>query len=510
MREMTNVTRELLTGSDYLTTVRDPDGKLISVTSAQALSEDSYFPDVNANNGLFRALMTFFSCAEKSGPLPMLWINMIAVMPCFVRPKAAPRGAIHIPRFPLFKMINPYHVSNILDAVMRGEEKIAIRAIDQNPQALLQQWEIKNHLGITPLDVAVMATDVQMIERMKPYFERLTEDAQGNRIDGLAEFYRQIKGMYKKSLSRYCEIQRAKIDTLLAQQNNGQAMDVQALETARARLAAYLQAIKVNTFKAIYKTHQQAQEHNAFDFQPYFDAIVGADDMQFKDAAALTYAQTPEEIQAAIAKGVSPIEIGFTDQDGRRYTREEVQALTFDQLTLIQKMNRFREKFVAHMQQEIIYNPYHILCALGINPDVWNGLMDGPGFMRFRANFISAQSSYMERTAPEAVKQDFRQGIWWMKKYDHPRKRPSLFDDADILKYDKSLCDISCIEGWGYSFDISGVGERSDHFGRSLDSRKYTSAAFSDIVLKKYNGLKSLMLGGNSQSKLTDNCCVVM
>src|SRR3990167_2462246 len=204
--------------------------------------------------------------------MPVACMNMFAVMPGFVK-DSHNNNAVSISRFPLFQMIDSHHISTILDAVMRGEEVIAMRAIAQNPEALLETWEVKNSVDRThvvkPLHAAIMANDIQLAEKMKAHFERLP--------DGLVEMHRQIKEIYTLSLERYCKIQNEKIAQFEALQDNGKSIDSEALETAQARLKSYSDALQSDDINTIVNTHHQAQEHNAFDFKPYVDAICAVD-----------------------------------------------------------------------------------------------------------------------------------------------------------------------------------------------------------------------------------------
>jgi len=407
----------------------------------------------------------------------------------------------------------------ITDAAMRGEEDIVLNILDADPSLLLKTAIVKNSVDVahevTPLQAAVMVNDVQLIERMKEHFERLTTDLNGDPIDGLAEMQRQMIEIYKKSLRRYFDLTEEKfeklnaevetikieiatltktISTLDTDKNQGKAIDWAALKSARETLenkkallatatnalsdtkkhsAQYLETLQSditdpNYLEKLVQTHDQAQINNKFYFEPYVKTICDIDPNgpELQDVLALIDAKTDAdaETQTAIAKGVSPIEIGFTDKDGKVYSRAEVQALPFNQLTLIQKLNRFREKLTEHMQHEIIFNPNHILRGLEQNDRVWDGANAGrvrdPNNYAKRAVIFSQLVGWAQRKAAEPVKQDMRQGTLHLTEGNESRTRQSRFniwnrttssDDRNSFA-DVSISSPGLIDGVGYKF----------------------------------------------------------
>lgn len=417
----------------------------------------------------------------------------------------------------------------ITDCAIRGEEEIVLNILDADSSYLLKTATVKNSVDVehevTPLQAAIMANDVQLIERMKPYFERLTTDLDGKPIDGLAEMNRQMIEIYKKSFRQYFDLTEEKIEKLnteietftasiaalekiistLNQEKSQKPIDWnelrqaketlitinQALETATEALTTaeennaqyYLETLRsdiadTHYLEKLVDTHNNAQMHHKFDFTPYVDVICKIDpnDPELQDVLALIDARTDAETQAAIAKGVSPIEIGFTDQSGRTYSREEVQALPFDQLSLIQKLNRFREKLVGHMQQEIIFNPNHILRGLKENEHVWDEVVAGrisdPNNYAKRAVIFSQLVGWAQRKAAEPVKQDIRQGTWYLTQENERRSRQSRFNtwNNTTLSIDRNFfIDVSVsspgiVGGVGYKF-ASGAGRAAGRGG---------------------------------------------
>lgn len=356
----------------------------------------------------------------------------------------------------------------VVDAAIRGQEDMVLNILRTDPSYLLQSAIVENVVDVksirTPLQAAITANDVQLIERMKEHFTRLTTDLDGKPINGLAEMQKQIKAIYTESLTRYCWMQQEKIDALQAAGND---IDPKTVRTAQENLKAYSDALASNDLNTLVKAHDRAQADNTFDFQPYIDAICNAPQAELDEVMTLIDADTEEKTQAAIAKGVSPIEIGFTDQYGKAYTREEVQALPFSELTLLQKMNHFREKLVEHRRQEIISNLYHILKSAEHNDHIWdevrvNSLAD-PNYEK-RSIICSQVYGFAQVTAEEPVRQDLRQGAFYLvsdyftEENPQPRRRPSDFNYLPRKEYrDDSLDDRLSVSGWGYKFD-SGTG----------------------------------------------------
>ena len=481
--------------SHFMTEITQANGKKTCVISAQAFSDQSFVIDNTHNKVLFNALMALCHMMDKNNPMPMVCMCIIAVLPGFVT-NGNSNNTVSIPRFPFFKMINSHHISTILDAVMRGEEAIAMQAISDNPKALLQAWTVKNSVGVeynvTPLQAAIMANDAQTAQSMETYFKDLNIHLKDNSIDGLAEMHQQIKEIYTESLNRYLFIQSAlkeqaaKQFQLLASDtlNDAQRKQYQEIkekiQQATKNIAAYTDALEGEDIHAIFEAHNQAQADNAFDYKPYVDAILNSTQAELDEVMELINATTEKETQDAVAKGVSPVEIGFT-KDGRVYTREEVQALPLSELTLIQKLNRFREKLVEHMQQEIIFNPHHILEGLKVNETAWNdfeaGCFTDPRYKKVSVIF-SGLVGEAQRNASEPVKQDIRQGTYYLTKTNYltetnePRSRPSRFNawDNATLKIarsslvDVSLIDSSSFDGLGYKFACACTKLASRHF----------------------------------------------
>src|SRR3990167_6911130 len=117
---------------------------------------------------------------------------------------------------------------------MRGEEAIAMQAINDNPEALLQPWTVKDSVGVmrynvTPLQAAIMANDAQTAQSMETYFRDLKIHLDDDSIDGLAKMHQQIKEIYTESLTRYRSIQSAALEEQKAKQ-------VQLLDRKSTRL----------------------------------------------------------------------------------------------------------------------------------------------------------------------------------------------------------------------------------------------------------------------------------
>lgn len=431
----------------------------------------------------------------------------------------------------------------IVDAAMRGQEDIVLNILNADPRYLLAKAKVKNSVGVeyevTPLQAAIMANDIQLAERMKEHFARLTTDLNDNPIDGLAEMHRQIKEITMQSLTHYHT-------TLLPEA----LKKLEAEQLALLQLPTDLDAAQTKRYKTIVEkikqitnsmltcrtvlqrddvdihemleAHNQAQEANAFDFDIYVKAICNASQAELDVVMELINSKTSEEIkeiakrtgvihEAAedIAKrtGVSPTEIGFI-KDGKTYTREEVQALPFDQLTLVQKLNRFREKSVEHMQQEIILNPNHILTGLKINEAAWNDYyanrFTDPGYKKLSVIFSQLAGRLQEKAA-EPVKQDIRQGTYYLIEKNEPRARPSRFNTWDAgmstaaglaSEVDVSLVSAVSFDGLGYKFACAEWGEGRSGIcgggGRWLWPEGRRCVGFQNLCRAKTAGLENL------------------
>ena len=194
----------------------------------------------------------------------------------------------------------------VVDAAILGKKDIVMNILRADPSYLLKKAKVKNSVGVeydvTPLQAAIMTTDIQMAEKMKRGFERLTADLNDQPIDGIAEMHRQIKDIYLKSL------RSLQPDTQVSESDD---------------------------ISVIIGAHNQAQEANAFDFKPYVEAILAASQAELDVVMQLINTKPSEEAaQVAASTGVS-----VTQTD-------EARAKSFDELTLVEKLNRFREEFV--------------------------------------------------------------------------------------------------------------------------------------------------------------------
>ena len=451
----------------FVTWVTGSDGKTSSVTSSQELSPESRIIDTHQNESSFATLAAFLHFTENGGhgeewvlKLPMICMNMFAVMPGFVR-DSHNNNAVSISRFPLFKMINSHHVSTILDAVMRGEEVIAMHAIAENPEALLETRNVKNSVDrthvVTPLQAAIMANDIQMAEKMKAHFERLS--------GGLAEMHRQIKGIYLKSL------RSLQPDTKMSESDD---------------------------ISVIIEAHNKAQEANAFDFKPYVDAIcaINLNDSiqtaQLDAVMALINAKPEDTAKIAADTGVSATQT------------PEARGKSFDELTLVEKLNRFREEFVLHMQKETIFNPHHILAGLEINVATWNTLSHAadPAYKK-RDIIFSQLVGWAQRKAAEPVKQDIRQGTFYLTDGKELRSRPSRFNDLDsnycyIVRnsfVDATLVNSSSFDSLGFQVASRHAPSNAQWMWSRLAVRWPSSAAQIARLFKTYVEQKNSKLG---------------
>src|SRR3990167_3533963 len=332
----------------------------------------------------------------------------------------------------------------VIEAVLHADEEMVLKMVQADPQCLTRSDTAidlqGNSFTGTPFQAALHTTDVQLCEKMKPTFSQINH--------GQMEMERQFKEIYTSSLRMYWEKQETEIDYLKSLKNKGQAVD-HLIARAQYRSDLYLTALQRDYISLILKTHDQAQEDNAFDFTPYINAIVNATQAELDDVMELIIATGPAATAVAIARtGVSP-----TQTDAAR-------AKPFDKLTLVEKLNRFREEFVAHTQPEIIFNPHHFLTGLKHNEKTWDevdaGRIPDPNYKMCIVIFFQLVG-WAQRKAAEPVKQDIRQGIYYFPEKEGARARPAGFNALDpnyrVIRNsldDVSLVDSSLIDGIGY------------------------------------------------------------
>jgi hypothetical protein len=385
------------------------------------------------------------------------------------------RYAIAVRKPSLFSQLK-MHPFVVVDAVMRGQEDVVMNILRANPFYLLQSATVKNSVGVeytvTPLQAAIITNDIPMIEKMLEHFASM--DNSDVIMQG------QFLQIYKESLRVYYENEAAKVAYLTALKATGTSIDELALTSTAEHCDLYLTALRNGNLIDIFNAHTLAQKNQVFDFQPYIDAVINASETELDEVMALINATAPEATIAAIARGVSHTQIGFT-QEGRQYTAAEVQAMPLSELTLIQKLNRFREKIVERMQQEIIFNPGHILAGLKINETAWLDFCENrfpdPGHKKLSVIF-SNLVGYAQRKAAEPVKQDIRKGTFYITSKTGEKEscfRPSGFNSwssvsAKIVHnshIDVSLVNESALDGLGYKFGGGPYGGSTAPLGQA-------------------------------------------
>lgn len=452
----------------FLTKIRLPDGKESLITSSESLNNTSV--RINSRDNGIAIFLLMGLCLQQNGITDngselMRLINRVIsyrgipadvwkhaltfIIPTderFGHEQLVQTGnyAVAIKRpsfFPRIEM-NP---SFVVDAAMRGQEDIVLNIINADPSYLLKKAKVKNSVDIeyevTPLQAAIMTGDAQMAEKMREHFARLTTDLEGNPIDGVVEMEKQFKEIYTKSLRNYLEKQMAKIARLSSLKSIGSETVIDELAQARMRHYAYRRALQSDDTRLIFEAHTQAQKDNAFDFKPYADAIAIATQAELDDAVNL-------------------IGASFTQTDDAR-------AKPFDQLTLVEKLNRFREEFVKHMQSEIIFNPNHIASALAVNEKKYEALASAATDVKYKKRTVIFLQlvGFSQRVASEPYKQDIRQGTCNLTEDKEPRARPSFFNVIDCndkitrnSRTDVSLVDSSVIDGVGFKFGVGCEG----------------------------------------------------
>ena len=318
----------------------------------------------------------------------------------------------------------------------------------------------------TILQAALHTTDIELCGKIKPYFDQI-ENGQGVWDNQVREIYTQSLAHYQNTLLPTALNKLEAEQLQLSQRPNGlnetqtkryKNIDEKIKEIKRSIIACKTALKNKNeAIQTIIEAHDQAQEAYAFDFEPYANAICAIDlnhsvqRQLLDDVMELIYAETPAETAAAIAKtgGFSPIQT------------DAARAKSFNQLTPVEKLNRFREAYCAHIKPEIIANSYHILAGLKINDAVWDDYYKGrftdPECEKLSVIF-SQLVGWAQRNAAEPVRQDIRQGTYYLTEEKKPRTRQSRYNSFNYYKdesvrdsdIDVSLVDSSSVDGIGY------------------------------------------------------------
>lgn len=506
----------------FITTITDPNGQKRSVISAKALGDlfnesDQFNRSIRVNrcgnSGALFLLMTLCSQASiyqksKKELLPQnVWMHIFGYL--FISNANAPtayyrnplddvslyyKSALHaignyalsVRRLPsIFQTAHaPLEPFIVVDAAMRGEEDMVLNILRANPWYLLEKEIVINSVGmqyeVTPLQAAIMADDIQLAVKMKEHFEHLP--------DGEKIMFEQLGEIYKKSMCVYFDKQKNIIQRLTESRNNAVVIDEAVLAKAQALSKKYLNVLqnKDIALDELVKIHSEAQEENAFDFTHYVDAILNPNlpQTQLDAAMKLIYATQKNTAIAIANTGVSPIQTA-TDR-----------ATPFDQLTLVQQLNRFREKFVAHMQSEIIFNPHHILAGLKSYEKTWDTLPAAADPDVKKRSLIFCQlAGWAQRNAAEPVRQDIRQGICHLIAKKELRSRPQRFND---LNNSNSKVDVSLVGGlhiiddWGYKFGVNDGKHVQNTWGERPEGR--ATVVFSKLITSKNVELGKLIL----------------
>jgi|GEM_PF-2969262 len=391
----------------------------------------------------------------------------------------------------LFPVI-PVHINQLIEAILHGDEKMVRDIINVAPELLLKEGTAIDLQGRpftgTPLQAAIAVDDIAPNTNSTGTVEIILEKLkQFDPEHYHATLEEQAHEIYKKSLLVYIDMQEREIMRLrelgskLPDNDPQQTGINEKMRQAQANLRAYAEALRSDDLNMLFETHKKAQADNAFDFQPYIDAICKAPQAELGDVMALINANE-EETKAVIARtGVLPRE------------SDDCRNKPLHSLTLVQKLNRFREKFAAHMQREIIFNPHHILTGLKANEAVWDTLPHAQDPNYHKRGIISSQlCGFAQRLASEPVKQDIRQGTWYLTEENERRTRQSRFNTCDtnysVVK--NSLVDVSVssvVDGVGYKF--AGWCWRSGGGGRCVED---CGLRFKTYVEQKQQAFRTL------------------
>ncbi|MCX7120916.1 MAG: hypothetical protein NTZ67_03975 [Gammaproteobacteria bacterium] len=111
--------------------------------------------------------------------------------------------------------------------------------------------------------------------------------------------------------------------------------------------------------------------------------------------------------------------------------------------------------------------PHHILTGQKHNEKTWDEVdamsITDPGYKK-RIVIFSQLVGWSQRNAAEPVKQDIRQGTYYLTEEKEPRSRPSRFNDWNSTQgvvrnsvVDEAILDSSVIDGIGYKFGAASL-----------------------------------------------------
>ncbi|OGT46189.1 MAG: hypothetical protein A3E82_04210 [Gammaproteobacteria bacterium RIFCSPHIGHO2_12_FULL_38_11] len=378
----------------------------------------------------------------------------------------------------------------------------------------------------TPLQAAIAADDIAPNKNSTGTVEIILKKLKEFDSEHYhAIFKEQVRELYEKSLRVYIGMQEKEIARLCKlggelPDNDPQQTGInKKMRQAQVNLHAYAEALRSDDLNMLFETHKKAQADNAFDFKPYVDAILAINlrnteqKAQLDDVMTLINAKTEEETKAVITRtGVAPRE------------SEDCRNKPFNELTLVQKLNRFREKLAEQLQREIIFNPHHILTGLKANADVWFALPDRQDPNNDKRSVIFSQlCGFAQRLASEPVKQDIRQGTCYLTGEDEAgdyhltgknairRTRQSGFNTTgpNFSHVENSLVDVSVsslVDGIGYKFGGStSQPERCSYWGCGLWE-------FKIYVEQKQQAFRTYYAAGAVDSQLPSSmksfrCC---
>lgn len=160
----------------------------------------------------------------------------------------------------------------------------------------------------------------------------------------------------------------------------------------------------------------QEQKDNTFKLQYIFDDISNASLQELDAALSLNGAR-------------------FDEQD------DATRRKSFDQLSLVEKLNRFREAFTQRSLNETVYNPYHLLHAFELY-NAFGGRCEQDGSYRNfkeRRIFWEQIIGFIQRFMSAADAQAFSQGLWYLIKVDQDSSwRPEVLKNDFVLRCDRS------------------------------------------------------------------------
>ena len=234
----------------------------------------------------------------------------------------------------------------------------------------------------------------------------------------------------------------------------------------------------------------QAQKDNTFNLYYILDAISNA---------------TKEELHAAL----SLIGARFSEQD------DTTRKKNFKELSLTEKLNRFREEFTQRSLNEIP-NPYHLLHAFEIYDAFWDKCEENgsdPDYKK-RDLFWRQIIGFIQRFMSACDAQAISQGLWYLiKVHQNSSWQPEVLKNDFTFKHD---CDYSfyplssSCSGLGFDYMVAAPGSWYCFTVRDECIFPFCPVFLENLYEAKTSSLENLCSKRNHNSVEDHSSCSVM